>query len=117
MEPKSEIVAQPDGVSSKKNVGAGGGGNKPKKKTVSVILPRAASLPNVCNSDDDPDEKKEKADVDSDVPKLLPVHGVWRNGGGGKLVEMTQKDHKKMTLPGGIVEVPVCNYRKSWHQT
>jgi hypothetical protein len=22
-----------------------------------------------------------------------------------------------MTLPGGIVEVPVCNYRKSWHQT
>ncbi|KAG6773042.1 hypothetical protein POTOM_020296 [Populus tomentosa] len=33
MEPKSAIVAQPDGVSSKKNVGAGGGGNEPKKKT------------------------------------------------------------------------------------
>jgi hypothetical protein len=98
-------------------LGEDGGGNKLKKKTVSVILPRAASLPNVCNSDADPNEKEEKANVGSDVPELLSVHGVWRNGGGGKLVAMTQKDHKKLTLQGGIMEVPVCKYRKSWHQT
>lgn len=100
MEPKSEIVAQPDGVSSKKNVGAGGRGNKPKKKTSKFLKnpvgdTSAASLPNVGNSDADPDEKEEKADVDSDIPELLLVHGVWRNGGGGKLVAMTQKDGKK----------------------
>ncbi|KAJ6995781.1 hypothetical protein NC653_012599 [Populus alba x Populus x berolinensis] len=94
MEPKSEIVAQPDGVSSKKNVGAGGGGNKPKKKTSKFLKNRvgdtsAASLPNVGNSDADPDEKEEKAGVDSDIPELLPVHGVWRNGGGEKRVAMT----------------------------
>ena len=95
MEPKSEIVAQPDGVRSKKNVGAGGGGNKPKKKTSKFLKnpvgdTSAASLPNVGNSDADPDEKEEKADVDSDIPELLLVHGVWRNGRGGKLVAMTQ---------------------------
>jgi hypothetical protein len=47
MEPKSAIVAQPDGVSSKKNVGAGGGGNKPKKKTSKFLKNRVGdtSLP------------------------------------------------------------------------
>ncbi|KAH8507134.1 hypothetical protein H0E87_009588, partial [Populus deltoides] len=94
MEPKSEIVAQPDGVRSKKNVGAGGGGNKPKKKTSKFLKNHvgdtfAASLPNVGNSDVDPDEKEEKANVDSDIPELLLVHGVWRNGRGVKLVAMT----------------------------
>ncbi|KAG6774908.1 hypothetical protein POTOM_018326 [Populus tomentosa] len=65
MEPKSEIVAQPDGVSSKKNVGAGGGGNKPKKKTSKFLKNRvsdssAASLPNVGNSDADMKKKRKQ---------------------------------------------------------
>jgi len=65
MEPKSEIVAQPDGVSSKKNVGARGGGNKPRKKTSKVLKnlvsdTSAALPPSVGNSDVDPDGKKRK---------------------------------------------------------
>ncbi|KAJ6762507.1 ZINC FINGER PROTEIN 598 [Salix purpurea] len=90
---KSEHTAQEAGVSLKKNVGAGGGGNKPRKKTRKFLKNRlgdtsAASLPDASNSGADIDEKEENAAV------VLPVHGVWKNGGGRKLVVMTQNNRK-----------------------
>lgn len=99
-EPKSEHAAQAAGVSLKKNVGAGGGGNKPRKKTTKFMKNRlggtsTASLPDASNSDAGIDEKEEKADVNKDIAVVLPVHGVWKNGGGRKLVVMTQNNHKR----------------------
>lgn len=99
-EPKSEHAAQAAGVSLKKNVGAGGGGNKPRKKTTKFMKNRlggtsTASLPDASNSDAGIDEKEEKADVNKDIAVVLPVHGVWKNGGGRKLVVMTQNNRKR----------------------
>lgn len=99
-EPKSEHAAQAAGVSLKKNVGAGGGGNKPRKKTMKFLKNRlggtsTASLPDASNSDAGIDEKEEKADVNKDIAVVLPVHGVWKNGGGRKLVVMTQNNRKR----------------------
>ncbi|KAF9669813.1 hypothetical protein SADUNF_Sadunf13G0003500 [Salix dunnii] len=90
---KSEHTAQEAGVGLKKNVGAGGGGNKPRKKTRKFLKNRlgdtsAASLPDASNSDADIDEKEENAAA------VLPVHGVWKNGGGRKLVVMTRYNRK-----------------------
>ncbi|XP_011023853.1 PREDICTED: E3 ubiquitin-protein ligase HEL2-like isoform X3 [Populus euphratica] len=99
-EPKSEHAAQAAGVSLKKNVGAGGGGkNKPRKKTMKFLKNRlggtsTASLPDASNSDAGIDEKEEKADVNKDIAVVLPVHGVWKNGGGRKLLVMTQNNRK-----------------------
>ncbi|XP_060217482.1 E3 ubiquitin-protein ligase HEL2 [Lycium barbarum] len=50
---------------------------------------------NGSNPDLDPDpERKETSDEQSN-PESLPVRGVWRNGGGQKLVAMTSKGPKK----------------------
>ncbi|MCD7450173.1 hypothetical protein HAX54_003954 [Datura stramonium] len=50
---------------------------------------------NSSNPDLDPDpDRKETLDEQSN-PESLPVRGVWRNGGGQKLVAMTSKGPKK----------------------
>lgn len=54
-----------------------------------------ASLPDASNSDAGIDEKEEKTDVNKDIAVVLPVHGVWKNGGGRKLVVMTQNNRKR----------------------
>ncbi|CAK7340454.1 unnamed protein product [Dovyalis caffra] len=82
MESKSENVAQQAGVISKKN----------------FLKNRLGDASSDTLPDDDPDEKEEKADANKDIPKVLPVGGVWNNGGGRKLVamtQMTQEDRKK----------------------
>lgn len=49
---------------------------------------------NSSNPDLDPDPDRETSDEQSN-PESLPVRGVWRNGGGQKLVALTSKGPKK----------------------
>lgn len=78
------------GSSSKKTVG----GNKPRKKTSKFHRVRLgedspAALLGLANSDSTLDHSQEESDQ-SNSPKKLPVGGVWRDGGGQKLVAKLQ---------------------------
>lgn len=50
---------------------------------------------NSSNPDLDPDPDRKETSDDQSNPESLPVRGVWRNGGGQKLVAMTSKGPKK----------------------
>uniref|UniRef100_A0A5B7A5F5 RING-type E3 ubiquitin transferase n=1 Tax=Davidia involucrata TaxID=16924 RepID=A0A5B7A5F5_DAVIN len=88
------------GGGSKKNSGTEGGtgGNKQRKKTSKFHRVRLgdsspAALLDLTISDPDPDPSEEKTDGSKeDPPEVLPVRGVWQNGGGRRLVALTQKD-------------------------
>ncbi|XP_021281639.1 E3 ubiquitin-protein ligase HEL2-like [Herrania umbratica] len=87
--------SQPAGGSSNKNLPSGGGGNKPGKKASKFLRNRlgdasAAQRPDVGDSDPGPDQIEEKADENREPPEGLPVCGVWRNGGGRRLMAMNQ---------------------------
>ncbi|WCJ26858.1 zinc ion binding nucleic acid binding [Euphorbia peplus] len=83
----------------KKNVVPGGGGNKPRKKVPKFVRNRIGDTSataheessNVYAGLDD----KEKSHWKKDPPEVLPVHGVWRNGGGRRLVVLTERDRRK----------------------
>ncbi|KAL5582717.1 hypothetical protein UlMin_015159 [Ulmus minor] len=94
MEWKSQTGNQLTGDGSKKNSENGvGNSNKQRKKTPKFLRNRlgdeAAALIEPSNSD-----IEEKIDKDKDPPEGLPVGGVWRNGGGRRLVA-TVNDPKK----------------------
>ncbi|XP_050223092.1 uncharacterized protein LOC126673142 isoform X2 [Mercurialis annua] len=94
-EPRSSNNAQSANGSAMKNVGLGGGGNKPRKKTPKFLKNRlgetsADALPDN-NLDVGLDDNKEKTYRKKHPPETLPVNGVWRNGGGRKLVAMSQR--------------------------
>ncbi|VVA37471.1 PREDICTED: zinc [Prunus dulcis] len=83
---------QSTGGSSNKNLGTGGGGNKQRKKTPKFLRNRLGNDATELSELGDCEEKK---DGDKDPPEGLPVHGVWQNGGGHRLVKMTMRDHIK----------------------
>ncbi|KAM3358248.1 E3 ubiquitin-protein ligase hel2 [Capsicum galapagoense] len=71
------------------------GKSKQRKKTSKFLRARLGdgAVEALLNPDPDPD-RKETSDEQSN-PESLPVRGVWRNGGGQKLVAMTSKGPKK----------------------
>lgn len=87
------------GVSSNQNsaVGRGDGRSKQRKKTPKFQRVRlgdgslAAHL-DLTNSNPDPDPDLTEA---SNPGEALAVRGVWRNGGGHKLLSMTSREPKK----------------------
>ncbi|KAK6911691.1 hypothetical protein RJ641_023784 [Dillenia turbinata] len=100
VEPSNQNDLQPTGDSSMKKTGTGGGGNKQKKKTSKFHRLRlgddsSAATLNLDNPDPGPGPVAEQAE-DLDAPSEgLSVHGVWRNGGGQRLVAMSQKNPKR----------------------
>ncbi|KDP23345.1 hypothetical protein JCGZ_23178 [Jatropha curcas] len=96
MELKIENDAQSNSGCLKKNVGPGGGGNKPRKKMSKFLTNRLGDSSATAFPDDgNPDEKGETTCLKKNTPRTLPVHGVWRNGGGRRLVVMSQRDPTK----------------------
>ncbi|GMN44108.1 hypothetical protein TIFTF001_013302 [Ficus carica] len=94
--------SQSTGDSSNKNLGYGGAGHKQRKKTPKFLRNRlgndaaaAAAVLEHGGSGTRPDLNEEKVDEDKDPPEGFPVGGVWQNGGGRKLVAMTQRDRRK----------------------
>lgn len=96
---QSQNGSQSNGDSSKKNSGNGGAGNKHQKKTSRFLRNRlgsdAATVIEHGGSDASSDMNEVKIDEDQDPPEGLPVCGVWKNGGGQRLVAMTQRNHRK----------------------
>ncbi|KAF2307340.1 hypothetical protein GH714_026468 [Hevea brasiliensis] len=71
----------------------------------SLIEPRnnndtqsAAQLLDKDNPGAGPDGNDEKTCWKKNPPEMLPIHGVWHNGGGRRLVVMTQRDQKRYAL-------------------
>ncbi|KAL4636454.1 hypothetical protein ACB092_03G009800 [Castanea dentata] len=99
MEPKSENGSHLAGGGSTKNVETGGVGNKPKKKISKFLRNRlgndAAELLDLGDSDPGPGQTEEKSDGGKEPPGGWPVQGVWQNGGGRRLVSITQRDPRK----------------------
>ncbi|KAK6242921.1 hypothetical protein QUC31_009330 [Theobroma cacao] len=92
----SKNGSQPAAGGSNKNLASGGGGHKPRKKASKFLRNRlgdasAAQVPDVGDSDPGPGQIEEKADENREPPEGLPVCGVWRNGGGRRLMGMTQR--------------------------
>ncbi|GLT88457.1 hypothetical protein SLE2022_064830 [Rubroshorea leprosula] len=90
------------GACSSNNLSNGKGGNKPRKKVSKFLRNRlgdasagVVSNPGISSSDPGPDHFEEKADESEEPPEGLPVRGVWRNGGGRRLLAMTRRDTKK----------------------
>lgn len=98
---QSQNGSQSTGDSSKKNLGNGGACHKQRKKTSKFLRNRlgnnaaAAAVLEHGGSGTRPDLNEEKVDEDKDPPEGFPVGGVWQNGGGRKLVAMTQRDRRK----------------------
>lgn len=98
---QSQNGSQSTGDSSKKNLGNGGAGHKQRKKTSKFLRNRlgndaaAAAVLEHGGSGTRPDLNEEKVDEDKDPPEGFPIGGVWQNGGGRKLVAMTQRDRRK----------------------
>lgn len=99
MEPKSEICSHLVGGGSTKNVETGGVGNKPKKKISKFLRNRlgndATELLDLGDSDPGPGQTEEKSDGGKEPPGGWPVRGVWQNGGGRRLVSITQRNPRK----------------------
>ncbi|OMO86222.1 hypothetical protein CCACVL1_09714 [Corchorus capsularis] len=99
MELRSDNGSQPAGDGSKKDILLGGG-NKPRKKVSKFLRNRlgdasSTEVANVGNCYPGPDRIEEKVDEDKEPPEELPVRGVWRNGGGRRLMGMTQSKPRK----------------------
>lgn len=99
MEPKSENCSHLVGGGSTKNVETGGVGNKPKKKISKFLRNRlgndATELLDLGDSDPGPGQTEEKSDGGKEPPGGWPVLGVWQNGGGRRLVSITQRNPRK----------------------
>ncbi|XP_015570596.1 uncharacterized protein LOC8274951 isoform X3 [Ricinus communis] len=99
-EPRNVNDAQSANGGSIQNVGPEGGGNKPRKKGSKFLKNRlgeasATALPENSSLDMGVDENEGKTYRKKHLPEILPVHGVWRNGGGRRLVVMTQRECKR----------------------
>ncbi|XP_009591927.1 uncharacterized protein [Nicotiana tomentosiformis] len=100
-----KLQARQNGLSARDESNHSSGNNdgksKQRKKTSKFHRVRLGdgsveTLLNLKSSDPDADpDRKETSDEQSDPPEGLPVRGVWRNGGGHKLVAMTSKGPKK----------------------
>ncbi|KAL6146440.1 hypothetical protein ACLB2K_057119 [Fragaria x ananassa] len=81
------------GGSSKKSA------NKQQKKVPKFLRNRlgdnAVALAELGDAEIGPDLIEEKTDRDKDPPEGLPVRGVWQNGGGRRLVNMTMRNRLK----------------------
>ncbi|XVF41713.1 hypothetical protein PTKIN_Ptkin01aG0302100 [Pterospermum kingtungense] len=95
----SSTGSQPAVGDSKKKLASEGMGNKPRKKIPKFLRNRlgdasAAEFPYAinCDPDPDPDQTEEKVDKDTEG---LPVGGVWRNGGGQRLMAKAQRQGRK----------------------
>ncbi|KAL8089217.1 hypothetical protein AgCh_038850 [Apium graveolens] len=84
------------------NSGSGDGKSKQKKKTSKFNRVRLgdgsiASLLDSKSSDTDPEPESDsvKAASDGKNAEGLPVRGVWRNGGGNKLLAKSSKDARR----------------------
>ena len=79
--------------------GSSGGGNKQRKKVSKFLRNRlgndAAAISELGSSNTGPELTGERIDDAKDPPEGLPVGGVWQNGGGRRLVAMTQRDRRK----------------------
>lgn len=94
LKPKAQNESSAGGGSSQ-IVGDGHSRNKQKKKTSKFLRVRlgdgsAEALENLSNPNPDPDPDLKEMESDG-----LPVRGVWRNGGGQKLLAMTSRGPKK----------------------
>ncbi|KAJ4829147.1 hypothetical protein Tsubulata_038347 [Turnera subulata] len=99
-EPKASGHANSTGGGSKMNVGAVGGGNRPRKKASKFLKNRLGDTSAAAFSDNGwsvpiPNDKEGKTDGIKDPPEMLPIRGAWRNGGGHKLVTMAHRDRKR----------------------
>ncbi|CBI37014.3 unnamed protein product, partial [Vitis vinifera] len=79
------------GGGSNQNLGAVSGGSQRRKKASKFLRARlgdgsVGALLNSQDPDPDPDPVEETLDANMNPAEGLPVHGVWRNGGG--IVEM-----------------------------
>ncbi|XP_065852511.1 uncharacterized protein [Euphorbia lathyris] len=85
----------------KKSVLPGVSGNKPRKKVPKFVRNRigdtsATALSESSNADADAgSDEKGKSHWKKDPPEVMPIHGVWRNGGGRRLVVLTERDGRK----------------------
>ncbi|KAA8549034.1 hypothetical protein F0562_000718 [Nyssa sinensis] len=85
------------------NQNSGNGGKKSKQKKVPKFQRvrlgdgSVASLLDLKNSDPDPDPDlmEGAADGNKNPTEGLPARGVWRNGGGQRILGMTSKDPRK----------------------
>ncbi|XP_077240480.1 uncharacterized protein LOC143881348 [Tasmannia lanceolata] len=84
------LLADSNGGGSNQSVG-GGGNNKQKRKTSKFLRARLGdgSLLDLRNSDASLDDAEETTESQNSSDGL-PVRGVWRNGGGHRLVAKTQ---------------------------
>ncbi|XP_058000580.1 uncharacterized protein LOC110631555 isoform X2 [Hevea brasiliensis] len=100
IEPRNNNDTQSGSGCPEKNVGARGG-NKSHKKMSKFLKNRlgdisAAQLLDKDNPGAGPDGNDEKTCWKKNPPEMLPIHGVWHNGGGRRLVVMTQRRPKKV---------------------
>ncbi|XP_021623273.1 E3 ubiquitin-protein ligase ZNF598 isoform X3 [Manihot esculenta] len=98
-EPRNKNDARSVNGCPEKNVGARGG-NKSYKKLPKFLKNRfgdisAAQLPDKGTPDAGPGGADEKTCWKKNPPETLPIRGVWQNGGGRRLVMMTQRDRKR----------------------
>lgn len=97
---KGETDFRSDGGGCNQNSGDGDARSKQRKKTSKFNRVRLgdgsmAALVDPKNSDPGSDSMKAVIDGNKDPGEGLPVRGVWRNGGGHRLVAMTSKDPRK----------------------
>ena len=99
-EPLPKLSAQNEvpslGGGSNQNLGAVSGGSQRRKKASKFLRARlgdgsVGALLNSQDPDPDPDPVEETLDANMNPAEGLPVHGVWRNGGGQRLFSNGQK--------------------------
>ncbi|XP_061367243.1 uncharacterized protein LOC133310342 [Gastrolobium bilobum] len=96
MEKRNKNVSQSAGAGggSKQNLGTGAGGNKQQQKMPKFLRKRLGNDDAAVTDLDDYDpvssNVQERSNGNKEPPRQLPVRGVWRNGGGKRLVAMTQ---------------------------
>ncbi|XP_039048822.1 E3 ubiquitin-protein ligase hel2-like isoform X2 [Hibiscus syriacus] len=71
--------------------GSSGGGNKQRKKLPKFLRNRLGDASTAQLEEDRKCEIKEKTGENKEPPERLPVHGVWRDGGGQRLMAKTQR--------------------------
>ncbi|KAM6597708.1 hypothetical protein CsatA_008232 [Cannabis sativa] len=82
-----------ESIHLKKTSGTGSG-SKQQKKTPKFLRNRLGSDA-AASFEHGSSNSEGKIDDIKDPPEVLPVRGVWQNGGGRKLVESTQRDRRK----------------------
>ncbi|KAG8389615.1 hypothetical protein BUALT_Bualt02G0247500 [Buddleja alternifolia] len=97
---KSQIESLSAGGGANQSTGNGDGKNKQRKKTSKFHRVRLGdssmeSLLDLKNTDPDPDPQSDLKETAANGPnnpiESLPARGVWRNGGGQKLLAKTSK--------------------------